>query len=76
MITTQFMTYYGTLSGMDGSTEYLTLINSEEARKAYKAEIENSISINLSTGTVTVDQIANIVSQLRNLIINITPTFE
>ncbi len=74
LIITTFMNYYATLSGANGNTEYLTLVNSDEARKAFKEEIENSIQINLSTGTVTLDQIANIVSQLRNIIINITPT--
>ena len=76
LIITTFVGYYANLSGSNGNTNYLTLINSEEARKSYKEEIENSIEINLSTGTVTIDQIANIVSQLRNIIINITPTFE
>lgn len=71
-----FMSYYATLSGINGDTDYLTLRAGEEERKAYKKEIEDSIQINLSTGTITLDQIANIVSQLRNIIINITRTFE
>ena len=42
---------------------------------AFAAELESTV-INLATGTITADAIANIVTQVRNIIVNFTPTFE
>jgi phage tail sheath gpL-like len=70
------MGYYSALSGINGNNQYVLLRASKDEAKAFKQAIKDSIVINLSTGTITSGAIANIVTQVRNLIINYTPTFE
>jgi hypothetical protein len=74
--TAAMMGYYATLSGINGDNSYVLLRAGEDERKAFKKAIEDSIVITLTTGTITAESIANIVSQVRNIIINFTPTFE
>lgn len=66
--------FYDTLSGYNNNSEYGLLINSDEIRGLFKREVENSIVLNLATGTITADTRGDIVSQLRNIIINIIPS--
>lgn len=72
----KMMGYYATLSGINGDNSYVLLRAGEEERKAFKQALEDSVVITLSTGTITVESIANIVTQVRDLIVNFTPTFE
>lgn len=74
--TAAMMGYYATLSGDNGDNSYVLLRAGSEERKAFKQAIEDSVLITLSTGTITAESIANIVTQVRNIIINFTPTFE
>ena len=69
------MGYYATLSGYNGDNSYVLLRSSEADREAFRDSLE-SVDITLSTGTITAESIANIVTQVRNIIINFTPTFE
>jgi phage tail sheath gpL-like len=69
------MGYYATLSGINGDNNYVLLRASAEDRDAFRDALD-SVFITLSTGTITADSIANIVTQVRNIIINFTPTFE
>jgi len=69
------MGYYATLSGYNGDNSYVLLRSSEADRAAFRDSLE-SVDITLSTGTITAESIANIVTQVRNIIINFTPTFE
>ena len=75
-ITALIVSYYGILSGMNGENSYVLLRAGEAERKAFKKAIEDSIVVTLSTGTVTMESIANIVTQVRDITINFTPTFE
>lgn len=61
--------YYNILSGAD----YLCFIRGDEQRKRFKEEAENTIDINLSTGTITSQSLAIVTSQLRNVIIDLIP---
>lgn len=70
------MGYYGALSGINGDNNYVLLRAGSAEAKAFRQAIEDSIAITLSTGTITAESIANIVTQVRNVIINFTPTFE
>jgi phage tail sheath gpL-like len=70
------MGYYATLSGINGDNSYVLLRAGAEEREAFREALENSVLITLSTGTITAEAIANIVSQVRNIIVNFTPTFE
>lgn len=70
------MGYYATLSGINGDNNYVLLRAGSAESKAFKQAITDSIVINLSTGTITTASIANIVTQVRNIISNFTPTFE
>lgn len=70
------MKYYSALSGINGNNSYVLLRAGTSEAAAFKTAIEDSIVITLSTGTITAESIANIVTQVRNLIINFTPTFE
>ena len=56
-----FLRYYDALS----STKYLALESGREARKYFDENL--SISINLLSGVVTVNDISNMVSQLRTI---------
>lgn len=69
------MGYYATLSGDNGDNNYVLLRAGSDERKAFRDALE-SVEITLSTGTITAEAIANIVTQVRNIIINFTPTFE
>jgi len=69
------MGYYSVLSGDNGDNSYVLLRAGAEERQAFRDALE-SVAINLATGTITAESIANIVTQVRNVIINITPTFE
>ncbi len=70
------MGYYATLSGINGDNNYVLLRAGTEEQKAFKQALLESVVINLQTGTINAESIANIVSQVRNIIINFTPTFE
>lgn len=70
------MGYYAALSGINGNNSYVLLRAGTAEAAAFKAAIEDSIVITLSTGTITTESIANIVTQVRDIIINFTPTFE
>lgn len=72
----KMMKYYADLSGINGNNNYVLLRAGTEEAKAFKQAIEDSIVITLSTGTITTESIANIVTQVRNIIVNFTPTFE
>lgn len=72
----RMMGYYAALSGINGNNNYVLLRAGTEEAKAFKQAIEDSIVITLSTGTITTESIANIVTQVRNIIVNFTPTFE
>lgn len=72
----RMMGYYANLSGINGNNNYVLLRAGTEEAKAFKQAIEDSIVVTLSTGTITTESIANIVTQVRNIIVNFTPTFE
>jgi phage tail sheath gpL-like len=69
------MGYYAILSGYNGDNNYILLRAGIEEKKAFRDALE-SVAITLSTGTITAEAIANIVTQVREIIINFTPTFE
>ena len=52
------------------------LIDSAEALDAFRKELEQSTIINLAEGKIVSEAIAPITSQLRDILINYTPTFE
>ena len=64
--------YYLILS----DTGYGLLRKGTAQRDAFAKAIDDSIIVNLVDGTVTLESIANITTQLRNIIVNFTPTFE
>lgn len=69
--------YYGILSGYKtNNNNYVLLRNSATDLNNFVEALENSVVINLVDGKITAESIANIVSQVRNLIVNFTPTFE
>jgi hypothetical protein len=70
------MKYYGDLSGINGNNNYALLRAGSQEAKAFKKAIEDSIVITLVDGKITTESIANIVTQVRNIIVNFTPTFE
>ena len=70
------MGYYATLSGDNGDNSYVLLRAGSDERKAFKQALDDSVVITLSEGKITAESIANIVTQVRNIIINFTPTFE
>lgn len=72
----RLMKYYADLSGINGNNSYVLLRAGTEEAAAFKQAIEDSVVITLSTGTITTESIANIVTQVRNIIVNFTPTFE
>lgn len=72
----KMMGYYATLSGINGNNNYVLLRASTDAQATFKQALTDSVAINLATGTITVEALANITTQVRNILINITPTFE
>lgn len=72
----QMMSYYATLSGINGDASYGLLIASPAAQKAFKQALLDSVVITLVDGKITANAIANIVTQVREIIVNFTPTFE
>ncbi len=70
------MGYYRALSGITGNNDYVLLRAGTAEASAFKKAIEDTIVITLATGTITTDTIANIVTQVRDILINLTPTFE
>ena len=73
----QMMGYYGALSGYKtGNPNYTLLRAGSEEASAFKQALEKSIVITLVDGKITTEAIANIVTQLRQIIVNFTPTFE
>jgi len=72
----KMMGYYSALSGINGNNNYVLLRAGTAEAAAFKQALLDSVVINLSTGTITAESIANIVTQVRNLIVNFTPTFE
>lgn len=69
------MGYYATLSGRTGDNSYVLLRNGDADRDAFRESLD-SVVATLSTGTITAEAIANIVTQVRNITVNFTPTFE
>jgi phage tail sheath gpL-like len=72
----RMMKYYGELSGINGNNNYVLLRAGNQEASAFKKAIEDSIIITLVDGKISTESIANIVTQVRNLIVNFTPTFE
>jgi phage tail sheath gpL-like len=72
----RMMKYYGELSGINGNNNYVLLRAGYQESLAFKKAIEDSIVITLVDGKISTESIANIVTQVRNLIVNFTPTFE
>lgn len=72
----RMMKYYGELSGINGNNNYVLLRAGKLEAQAFKKAIEDSIVITLVDGKISTESIANIVTQVRNLIVNFTPTFE
>jgi hypothetical protein len=72
----RMMKYYGELSGINGDNNYVLLRAGNQEASAFKKAIEDSIIITLVDGKISTESIANIVTQVRNLIVNFTPTFE
>lgn len=70
------MGYYDVLSGTNGNNNYVLLRAGESEKDAFKQAIEDSIVVTLPTGTITTESIANIVTQVRDIVVNFTPTFE
>jgi hypothetical protein len=72
----RMMGYYATLSGINGNNNYVLLRAGTEEAKAFKQALDDSVVITLVDGKITAESIANIVTQVRNIIVNFTPTFE
>ena len=72
----RMMGYYATLSGINGNNNYVLLRAGTQEAKAFKKALEDSVVITLIDGKITAESIANIVTQVRNIIVNFTPTFE
>lgn len=72
----RMMKYYGELSGINGNNNYVLLRAGKSEALAFKKAIEDSIVITLVDGKISTESIANIVTQVRDLIVNFTPTFE
>jgi len=70
------MGYYATLSGINGNNNYCLLRAGTDQQAAFKKALTDSVVINLATGTLTAEAIANITTQVRNILVNFTPTFE
>jgi len=72
----RMMGYYATLSGINGNNNYVLLRAGTQEAKAFKQALDDSVVITLVDGKITAESIANIVTQVRNIIVNFTPTFE
>ena len=73
----RMMGYYGALSGYKtGNNNYVLLRAGSEEANAFKKALEDSIVITLVDGKISAESIANIVTQVRQLVVNFTPTFE
>lgn len=72
----QMMGYYATLSGTNGDGSFGLLRKGAAEQKAFKQALLDSVVITLVDGKITAEAIANIVTQVREIIINFTPTFE
>jgi phage tail sheath gpL-like len=73
----RMMGYYGALSGYKtGNNNYVLLRAGSKEADAFKKALEDSIVITLVDGKISAESIANIVTQVRQLIVNFTPTFE
>ena len=70
------MGYYAALSGINGNNNYVLYRASKSEAKTFKAALEDSIVIDLALGKITAASIANIVTQVRSIILTLTPTFE
>lgn len=70
------MSYYASLSGINGKNDYVLLRAGTAEANAFRLALEQTVTINLPLGKITSEVIANIVTQVRNIIINFTPTFE
>lgn len=71
-----FVGYYNTLSGIGGDKRYTLLRAGGAEQAAFKLAVEDSLVIALGTGKITItDLIADILSQVRELDIDIIPTF-
>ena len=69
--------YYGVLSGYKTNNNNYVLLRAGEADfQAFVDALEQSVTITLIDGKITTESIANIVTQVRQLIVNFTPTFE
>ena len=69
--------YYGVLSGYKTNNNNYVLLRASEADfQAFVDALEQSVTITLIDGKITAESIANIVTQVRQLIVNFTPTFE
>jgi hypothetical protein len=66
------MGYYAALSE---DPAYVLLRAGSAERQAFRDALD-SVAISLASGSITAESIANIVSQVRSVIINFTPTFE
>jgi hypothetical protein len=73
----RMMGYYGALSGYKtGNNNYVLLRAGTAEANAFKKALQDSIVITLVDGKISTESIANIVTQLRQIIVNFTPTFE
>ena len=71
-----FVGYYNTLSGINGDKRFTLLRAGTQEQADFKEAVEQSLTIQLSTGKVTITNlIAEILSQVRELNIDIIPTF-
>jgi phage tail sheath gpL-like len=72
----RMMGYYAALSGINGNNNYVLLRAGTAEALAFKQALDDSVVITLVDGKITAESIANIVTQVRNIIVNFTPTFE
>jgi hypothetical protein len=72
----RMMGYYAALSGINGNNNYVLLRAGTAEANAFKKALQDSIVITLVDGKISTESIANIVTQLRQIIVNFTPTFE
>jgi hypothetical protein len=69
--------YYGALSGYKtNNNNYVLLRAGDSELKAFVDALDQSVVITLVDGKITAESIANIVTQVREFIVNFTPTFE
>lgn len=69
--------YYGALSGYKtNNNNYVLLRAGDSELKAFVDALDQSVVITLIDGKITAESIANIITQVREFIVNFTPTFE